>query len=287
MGTPGGVVRAFALLLLACAAATPDAAAVAQEGSGAAVVTVLRADGDLPLVGARVTLRRARRSGITDERGVARLSALAAGTDTAQVLLVGYAPRSVVLTIRSGDIARVTVALTREAQALTPVDVTARRAALSFDHGFNARRRMGFGEFVAREDIDARRSPYSTDLLRGLPGVLVTHGRAGNGVRMARNTAACHVRYWVDGMLVPDDDRLPPNVVATADRTHGSSDETGGATTIVLARVNADVPTFDLDMIPPDDIEAIEVYRGPAETPAEFRVMGAPCGVIVVWTRTR
>ena len=35
----------------------------------------------------------------------------------------------------------------------------------------------------------------------------------------------------------------------------------------------------------PGTIEAMEVYRGPAETPAKFRQREAACGLIVIWTR--
>ncbi|RMH14199.1 MAG: hypothetical protein D6701_11515, partial [Gemmatimonadetes bacterium] len=41
----------------------------------------------------------------------------------------------------------------------------------------------------------------------------------------------------------------------------------------------------DLDLIRPEDIEAIEVYRGASEVPAEFGGSDAGCGAIVIWTR--
>jgi outer membrane receptor protein involved in Fe transport len=44
-------------------------------------------------------------------------------------------------------------------------------------------------------------------------------------------------------------------------------------------------PGFELDLIPPADIEGIELYRGSSETPPQFNLMNAMCGVVVVWTR--
>ena len=44
-------------------------------------------------------------------------------------------------------------------------------------------------------------------------------------------------------------------------------------------------PGFELDLIPPNDIEGIELYKGSSETPPQFNRMNAVCGVIVVWTR--
>ena len=46
---------------------------------------------------------------------------------------------------------------------------------------------------------------------------------------------------------------------------------------------------LNVDHVPrmhPDNIEAIEVYRGPAEVPPQFGGAQSACGVIVLWTRT-
>jgi hypothetical protein len=38
-------------------------------------------------------------------------------------------------------------------------------------------------------------------------------------------------------------------------------------------------------MVHPANITAVEIYRGPAETPGEFLDSDAQCGVVLVWTR--
>ena len=40
-------------------------------------------------------------------------------------------------------------------------------------------------------------------------------------------------------------------------------------------------------LVRPDEIVAIEVYRGAAETPPQFQQHRAACGVVVIWTRRR
>ena len=40
------------------------------------------------------------------------------------------------------------------------------------------------------------------------------------------------------------------------------------------------------DFVQPSEVEAIEVYTGPAETPPEYEATGG-CGAIVIWTRIR
>jgi hypothetical protein len=45
-------------------------------------------------------------------------------------------------------------------------------------------------------------------------------------------------------------------------------------------------PGMEIDEIPLNDIEGIELYNGPSTTPAEFwQANGSQCGTIVVWTR--
>jgi hypothetical protein len=43
---------------------------------------------------------------------------------------------------------------------------------------------------------------------------------------------------------------------------------------------------MEIDEIPLNDIEGIELYNGPSTTPAEFwQANGSQCGTIVVWSR--
>ena len=44
-------------------------------------------------------------------------------------------------------------------------------------------------------------------------------------------------------------------------------------------------PEVGINEILGSEVIAVEVYRGPSETPAEFLDSGSRCGVIVIWTR--
>jgi hypothetical protein len=114
--------------------------------------------------------------------------------------------------------------------------------------GFHDRRSAGFGRFVTREDIERREVSDTKELLRGMPGVRLV----GERVQMSSSssTPRCLVQYFVDAIHI-----------------------TGA-------------PFDFLRQFRPRDIEGIEVYRGPAETPPEFSRGGAQCGVIAIWTRT-
>lgn len=128
---------------------------------------------------------------------------------------------------------------------------------------FWARRMSGNGAYITRDQIDRRRPQHSSDLLRTVTGVKVVAGDGGfekTVISMGRNpvfrggagsmnmAAACRVTYYVDGSYVPPG-------------------------------------TFHMDDISPMQIEAVEVYRGPSETPPKLRQRDTACGVIVIWTR--
>jgi hypothetical protein len=46
-------------------------------------------------------------------------------------------------------------------------------------------------------------------------------------------------------------------------------------------------PGIEIDELPVNDIEGIELYRGASTTPAQFwQGSGPSCGTVVIWTRT-
>lgn len=130
---------------------------------------------------------------------------------------------------------------------------------------FWSRRMLGNGAYITRAEIEKRRPQHPSDLLRTVMGVKVVLGESGFDkpvIAIGRNTqlsrlgrgtttqsaSECRMSYYVDGGWVPPG-------------------------------------TFHMDDMSPMMIEAVEVYRGPAETPAKFRQRDTACGLIVIWTR--
>ena len=42
---------------------------------------------------------------------------------------------------------------------------------------------------------------------------------------------------------------------------------------------------FDISSISPEQVEAVEFYSGPAQTPLKYSRMGSNCGVLAIWRR--
>jgi Carboxypeptidase regulatory-like domain/TonB-dependent Receptor Plug Domain len=141
--------------------------------------------------------------------------------------------------------------LTLEQAPATLAGVTANRSRYRGLEDFQRRRQSGVGLFVTRADIEARRPTRLSDVLRSLPGVRIEKSGRASILRfsaVSNHRRDCVPQYWVDGQHVR------------------------GA---------------EIDDFPPNDIEAVELYSGPAKTPLQFSAFGGvtTCGAVVIWSR--
>lgn len=180
---------------------------------------------------------------LTNERGLFVFPAVRPGMYTIEISRIGYETLRDSLEVEADAELRMLVQMSVSAVELEPITVTAWVRTGEMG-GFHDRRRAGLGTYITREDIEARNPLYVSDLLRATPGVRVVPlaSRGGGDVRLR---GGCRPDVFVDGVL------------------------TAGGLAID-------------DFLGVEDVEAIEVYRGP-ETPAQFKA--GSCGAVVVWTR--
>lgn len=197
---------------------------------------------------------------LTDEWGGFLIETKRVGPHKVRIERIGFEPvDSEVFELTPDEPVMLHLRLGLEVIALEGIDVTgeARQPHLA-RAGFYERIRSGMGYHMTRAEIDARMPQRPSDLFRTIPGVtVVPMGSMGHGEPVLRNAASimggtCLPAVYIDGMPV---------------RKSGERD-----------------PALD-DIVQPFDIEAIEVYRGAAEIPAQFGGMQSGCGVIVIWTR--
>lgn len=166
--------------------------------------------------------------------------------------------------VESTFTARVSLTLPSTPLTLDSVTVVAngipKRPQYLAEAGFYQRRRMGFGHFVTRAEIDRRNPAILSDLLHNMPGVRVTCTGARYCVVTMRAATTmflrgkCHPSVVLDGVL------LQPG-------------GTGGSS----LRLD--------DLINPFNVEALEVYPGPEGVPVQYSGYLSPCGAIIVWSR--
>jgi outer membrane receptor for ferrienterochelin and colicin len=164
---------------------------------------------------------------------------------------MGFAPATAEVRIRAGRTDSLVFSLTALATTIAGVLVEDEAEARSrrILAGFWERRERGFGHFLTRDDIEKRDAHDFADLTRMVPSVNIALRNGRKTIRF-RSTGArdCPPQYVVDGMRIEN----------------GSADE-----------------------FIPQDIEALELYSGPATIPPQFapRFNSYTCGAIVIWTR--
>jgi hypothetical protein len=217
--------------------------------------TVRDATSGTPVVAAEVVLN-GNVVATTDQGGRFRTDTtpIGWGSNLISVRRIGYAATFELLWVEeSGTQYELGVTL-RAVTVLPEVVVLGDRVVYEYGRmrGFWERRREGFGKFITREEIEQRDPHQTSDLLRTIPGMSVVWNpmTLSTELRNTRGASSCRPIVYVDGLPFLQSDDL----------------------------------NLDRYLIP-DDIEGIEVYRGPAELPSQFNVIGTACGAVVIWTR--
>ncbi|MDO8500867.1 MAG: carboxypeptidase regulatory-like domain-containing protein [Gemmatimonadaceae bacterium] len=230
---------------------------------GVAVSGFVVSDGRL-ISGAEVTVVGTPLITHSDANGLFRFPDVAPGQRVIQVRAIGFVAKDFPLDLRGKEDRRVVLTLPKAPQQLPDLEIVRsadkpqRYAHTSKFDLFFARKAQGIGTFITREEIDKRFKSRTQELLQTIPGVLVRqHGtqwwiqfqRCGRSKIPGSATAGKEselVEVFVDGQFSPDG-------------------------------------TDRLETITPAEIEAIEIYKGPAQLPADAR--GRGCGAIYVWLR--
>jgi hypothetical protein len=159
-----------------------------------------------------------------------------------------------------GDTVSVELRLAPNPEMLDPIVVEARRLKPHLLRvGFYERRDRGFGRFLTREDMDKKVAVQFSDLLRGVHGVRLVPGPFGTDRPVFSRASIT--------------DRLRGRTCSPMIYLDGISWGSGGM------GIELD------DLVPPGDVEAIELYANALEAPGLYGGPRARCGVIVIWTR--
>jgi hypothetical protein len=225
-----------------------------------------------PIAGAEVVVDSLKLATRSQGDGLYRLERLPAGTYRGLVRAIGFAPLPFEVTVSGTDSVEIDFELTASVQQLAPlkVEANAPRFKSAAMQEFEEHRKLGFGSFFDRAQLAQLEPSSAADALRRLAGVrlVVSTDMRCRGAFAASSRGssfgatpcddnlpkACYLAIYLDGVRIwaPGDILTPPNM-----------DE------------------FQLRQL-----QAIEIYRGPAETPMQYQMTGGSCGAIVFWSRT-
>ncbi len=237
-----------------------------KKGQDATIVAIVGDTAQKPLELAEVVAVLAKQRATTKADGIVRMT-LPPGEETFIVRRLGYQPQQFTLKLTAGDTLRFGAVLLPDPVQLTDIEVTANRTNGTMLEGRlytgkmqSFAKRMQFSasprsNFFTPDDID-KLPPTAriTDLLRRAG--MRTQFSAGTGGRY--ETALCRGTFL---------NRLPEAIIY-----------------LDGMRMNGNGTSFDFNAIPFQQIQALEVYKGAAEIPAELTGIGADC-VVMIWTK--
>ncbi|HEU0078114.1 MAG TPA: TonB-dependent receptor [Longimicrobiaceae bacterium] len=266
------------LPLLAALLAVPPAAGAQQGPIRHAGVGIRVVDAsDAPIAGARVAVVGSGAEGVSSESGWVRLPGVQPGRSFVLVTRIGYRPAEFSLQVPLSGGLEVDVELEPTPVAVTGVTAVSRSENASLaSAGFYRRRETGMGSFLTREDIEKTRAQRTSEIFRRVRGIrVVPAGRDTYKLQTVRYGLSLSERGSAGGTTRPD-------------LRTGTSRSAGSIVCEMLVYLDGvQVQLTSIDDIRMHSIEALEVYRGAGEIPAEFRVTNASCGVVALWTRAR
>jgi len=256
---------------------------LAQTSAGAVRGVVVGGDGTA-VAGAVVTLLGSGDSTRTSIAGAFMFQRARAGPDSLSVRAVGFEHKveQIRVSLDSGWVGR--VALTRLAQALPQLNVTAPAEPVEFwkYDDFFRRQRLGFGTFRTRDDFERMGAVDIVSALRSISGVNVSTTGNPNGETEVRwRIARCpgqppNIVIYINGLIV-----------ARTGASSNKGSELSGAFRARASRSSCEgcARMGDiLSSLPLVDVMFIEFYRGPGQIPADID-RGDSCAALVIWTR--
>lgn len=237
----------------------------AQVQRGAIRGTVHDALSGRAIGGVQLVVKNTDIRATTDTTGRFLLAGVWPGTTEVEARRILFRLSTTTVTVTPGDTTDTEIELSlisgsmsvdpdAEAVALGRVETNA-TAVSSRMAAFDQRRaRGGGGSYITRADIERRHPNVLSEMLRSIAGLSITNGAfpgAKPSVQIERSaqgisSGACEVQLYVDGHPYP----------------RGSVDD-----------------------FPPETVEGLEIYRGGAQLPSDFRTGNAGCGLIAIWTR--
>ena len=242
-------LRRFAL----AAGALVGAAGTSEAQSPRALFGLVKDSVGHAVPGAEVRTRGNAVVAFSDDSGRFHVAQMPVGARGVLVRRLGFAPARAPITRGSGTTDSVRVTLRAIAQSLPEITIEEQHDSLSKKvlAEFWARRARGFGKFLTRDEIEQKGASRFVDVVRAVSSVTIQNSRGRPDIRFRGAGVGamfrdCPPQYWLDGIPL----------------MNGSADE-----------------------FSPDNVEAIELYPGPATTPPQFNMRGQTCGTVVVWSR--
>jgi hypothetical protein len=299
---PLGVAALCAMTL-----ALPSDAARAQATT-VLVVGVSDAGTGQALRGAEVLFPELGRSGRTDGLGEARIAGIPVGSHRIRVRFIGYAAADTMLPFQ-GDTTGIVFRLERSAVRMEAIEV--KGVGPSRLREFEMRRQGGVGKYLTADQLEREKDrEFGVVAMSRFPGLQVVHDGDGRP-HIASIRGSCGVTSSPSeairagargggsgGRGAATAGGTPTGVQGSGGAGQGSTTNEPPVGTAISAgsctpNKNCIVQTYlddilldeaDFDIIATWDLAGVEYYSG-AQVPVRYRISGAACGVMLLWSK--
>ena len=191
---------------------------------------------------------------ISNQQGRFLIDAITPGLAEIRFERIGYEPRVSTVVVHPGKTLEVVARMSTEPIPLEPIQVVTVRSEYLERTGYYERGLRHWGTQLGPQELENLVFDRPSDLVIHVPGIVLQNtrsiGRTPHIVsrqRYGATEAGCLLDIYVDGQRIVD---------------------------------------YDIDDLPPNQLEAIEVYQG-LDVPIQFRRQSSQsgCGVFLVWTR--
>lgn len=234
----------------------------------AVVVGSIRSELDgKPIAGAELTIANllVRERSLADGRF--QLNPLPPGEYRLAIRAIGFRSLTTTMVVTGTDTVRVDVSLSQAAVRLPTLNAEAPEAPSAVLRLLREHRDRHLGRFLDRALLAQHEAASFPSVLRAVAGVAVIPVRGAMHAATHRGVTSLDPRQLVPG--------LPPACYLAVFRDGIR----------IWAPGMAGGPP-DLEKIRPHELQAVEIYRGPSETPLEYSGTGGVCGALVLWSRT-
>jgi hypothetical protein len=298
---------------LGIAALVAAALALPSDGVRAQTTTVLvagvsDAGTGQALRGAEILLPELGRSARTDGLGEARIPGIPIGSHRIRVRFIGYAAADTILPFQ-GDTTGIVFRLDRGAVTMEAVEVKA--VGPSRLREFEMRRHGGIGKYLTADQLEREKDrDFAVVAMSRFPGLQVVHdgdgrphiasirGSCGSASSPSEAIRAGARGGGSGGRGAATTGGTPTGVQgsggagqgsATNDLPVGTAISAGSCTPNKACIVQAYLDDIlldeaDFDIIATWDLAGVEYYSG-AQVPVRYRISGAACGVMLLWSK--
>ena len=205
-----------------------------------------------PVPGVEVIVEGKDQKWTSDAAGRFLMTGLAQGFHTVLIRSIGYQPIRLRAYVVANDTLYIDLRIKKAVVELAPLEVTATSVPPGLQP-FEERRLKGLGKFVDWTVLRNSGHRKLSDVLREVPGIRIRNDPNTGIWYLAGAREGCPMQLYLNG--------------------------------IMIWKPGLGQPPLAVDSWNTTDLDAIEVYRGPAETPAMYEGNGGKCGTVLLWTR--